>query len=180
VKDWQPLKFEELSEDTQQVLNILNQESDLACVLIGASYLAELLASTLKVAFIETRISQKILNPQNGAIGGFVTRADLAYCLGLIKKKAYNDLLKIAEIRNLFAHKHLKLDFGEANVRKACNELQSWRLILLGEEEELEIEATIEQMRVKARNQFNLSVVFLGTRIHLDALSKLERKKRME
>jgi DNA-binding MltR family transcriptional regulator len=177
VKRWRPLKLEELSEDTKKVYDILNQESDLACVLIGTSYLAELLASTIKVSFIESSVSEKILDPQRGAVGGFATRADLAYCLGLIGKSAYQDLIKVAEIRNLFAHKHLALDFADSTVRKACEELQAWRLLPWGEEEELQIEASQEQIRVRARNQFNVSVVLLGSRIHVDAFSKRQERK---
>ena len=178
VKGWRPLKLEELSGDTQKVYHALNEESDLACVLIGTSYLAELLASTLKVSFIETSVSEKILDPQRGAVGGFVTRADIAYCLRLIDKSAYQDIIKLAEIRNLFAHKHVALDFGDATIRKACEELQSWRILLLGEKEELPIDATEEQMRVRARNQFNMSVVLLGSRIHIHALSKRQERKK--
>lgn len=178
MKRWRSLKLEELSESTQKVYDILNQESDLACVLIGTSYLAELLASTIRVSFIESSVSEKILDPQRGAVGGFATRADLAYCLGLIGKSAYQDLIKVAEIRNLFAHKHLALDFGVATIRKACEELQAWRVLLLGEEEELPIEATQEQMRIRARDQFNMSVVLLSSRIHVDALSKRQNKKK--
>jgi DNA-binding MltR family transcriptional regulator len=179
MKGWRPLKLEELSIDTQKVFDILNEESDLACVLIGTSYLSELLASTLKVAFIESSISERILDPQRGAVGGFATRADLAYSLGLISKSVYQDLIKVAEIRNLFAHKHLALDFGEDTIRKACGELQAWRFFLIDEEEELTAKASQEQMHLQARNQFNISVVLVGSRIHIDALSKRQVKKRI-
>ena len=58
MKGWRTLKLDELSNDVQKVYDILNQESDLACVLIGTSYLSELLASTLKGAFIDSSISE--------------------------------------------------------------------------------------------------------------------------
>jgi DNA-binding MltR family transcriptional regulator len=130
------------------------------------------------VSFIETRISEKILDPQRGAIGGFASRADLAYCLGLIGKNDYQDLIKVAEIRIFFAHKHLALDFGDTTVREGCEGLQAWRVLLLGEEEELPIEITQEQMRVRARNRFNMSVILLGSRIHVNALSKRQERKK--
>ena len=177
MKNWKPIKLEELSKDTQKVYNILNEESDLACVLIGTSYLAELLASTIKIAFIETSVSQKILDPQRGMIGGFASRADLAYCLGIINKTNYQDLLKIAEIRNKFAHKHLALDFGNTTIRKICAELKTWQMLLLDKKEETTEKLTQEQMRSYTRNQFNMSVVLLGSRIHLNALSKRQEKK---
>lgn len=178
MKRWQPIKLEDLSGDTKAVFETLNEGSDLTCVLIGTSYLAELLANTLKVSFIESRVSEKLLDPQRGAIGGFATRADLAYCLGLISKTVYRDLVKVAEIRNKFAHNHLALDFGDISVRNKCDELESWRFVLLGEKEEVPIEPTPEQVRMRTRNQFKLSVVFMGTRIHLDALSKEVQSKK--
>ncbi len=177
MKQWKPLKLEELSEDTKKVYEVLNDESDLACVMIGTSYLAELLATILKVLFIETNVSEKILDPKRGAVGGFVTRADLAYCLGLIHKSAYQDLIKIAEIRNQFAHRHFALDFSETTVRKSCDELQAWRVLLLGKDGDLSDELTLGHAPTRARIQFNTSVVLLGTRIHLDALSKKSKIK---
>jgi DNA-binding MltR family transcriptional regulator len=169
---WKPIKLEDLSEDTRRVYDILNDESDLACVLIGTGYLAELLASTIKVGFIESSISESLLDPQRGAVGGFATRADLAYCLGLIGKDVYQDLIKVAEVRNIFAHNHLALSFADCAVRKICDELKAWRFMLLGENEEVTADPTLEQIQMRARNQFKLSVVFVGMRIHVDALSR--------
>jgi DNA-binding MltR family transcriptional regulator len=178
MKRWQPLKLEDLSEDTRKVYDILNRESDFACVLIGTSYLAELLASAINVSFIESSVSEKLLDPQRGAVGGFATRADLAYCLGLISKNVYQDLIRVAEIRNMFAHKHLALDFGDSTIRKTCEELQAWRFVLLGEKEEVPAEPSPKQIQMRARNQFKLSVVFVSSRIHVDALSKRAQSKK--
>ncbi len=178
MKGWQPIKLEDLSEDTKAVFETLNEGSDLACVLIGTSYLSELLASAVKVSFIESSVSEKLLDPQRGALEGFATRADLAYCLGLINKTVYQDLIRVAEIRNMFAHKHLALDFRDSSVRKTCDELQSWRPVLLGEKEELLVEPTPGQIQMRARNQFKLSAVFMGSRIHVDALGKKVQSKK--
>ncbi len=174
---WQPLKLEDLSKDTKKIFETLNEGSDLACVLIGTSYLAELLASAIKVSFIESTVSDKLLDPQRGAVGGLATRADLAYCLGLVNKNVYRDLIKVAEIRNLFAHRHLALDFGDSTIIEACEELRAWRFVLvLDEEEEVPDKPTPEQIQMRARNQFKLSVVFIGSRIHVDALGKKAQK----
>jgi len=97
MKRWKPINIEELSSDTKIVFDVLNDESDLACVLIGTSYLSELLANIIEASFIETSISGKLLDPQSGAIGQFATRADLAYCLDLINKKVYQDLCIVAK-----------------------------------------------------------------------------------
>jgi hypothetical protein len=39
MKSWRPINIEELTDDTKKVFDVLNDESDLACVLIGTSYL---------------------------------------------------------------------------------------------------------------------------------------------
>lgn len=169
---WRPLNLSELSEDTQNVYNVLSNESDLACVLIGTSYLAELLASVLREHFIATSIAERILDPQRGAIGGFATRADLAYCLGLIQKYIYQDLTKVSEIRNRFAHKHVALDFNDPDIKARCQDLQAWRILVLDENESPPPELTEEQNRVEVRNQFNLTVILIGSRIHVDAVSR--------
>ena len=166
---WRPQELEQLSEDTQRVLDVLNNESDLACVLIGTSYLAELLASMLKAKFNNTSVADKILGPQRGVIGGFATRCDLAYCLALITKDIYQDLIKIAEIRNRFAHKHVALSFDDSDVQYQCSQLRAWRIILDNPEDESPEVSTQNADRI-ARNQFVLSVVLLGSRIHVDAL----------
>lgn len=176
MKRWKPINIEELSDDTKKVFDVLNDESDLACVLIGTSYLSELLANIIDVSFIDTSISGKLLNPQGGAIGQFAVRADLAYCLGLINKSVYQDLGIVAVIRNMFAHKHLALDFSDKNIINNCEKLKAWRILQRGEEESVELSQ--EQMRVQARNQFNFSVVLISQRMHLSVLSKKKQRNK--
>ncbi|MDN5353584.1 MAG: hypothetical protein PWQ09_340 [Candidatus Cloacimonadota bacterium] len=177
MKNWKPIKLEELSGDTQKVYDVLNTESDLACVLIGTSYLSELLANMIQESFIKSNISGKLLDPRGGSIGQFSTRADLAYCLGLIKKSIYQDLSKIAVIRNMFAHKHVSLDFNDNNVRDRCGELEAWRIMQDKDAEEIE-EPSLKQIHDLTRNQFNLSVILIGTRIHLGVLSKINSQNK--
>jgi hypothetical protein len=70
MKRWRPLKLEELSADTQKVYDVLNKESDLACVLIGTSYLSELLASTIKASFMKRVYQKKSLIRNVGQLEG--------------------------------------------------------------------------------------------------------------
>ena len=176
MKRWKPINIKELSDDTKKVFDVLNDESDIACVLIGTSYLSELLANIIEASFIDTSISGKLLDPQCGVIGQFAVRADLAYCLGLINKNFYQDLGIVAVIRNMFAHKHLALDFSDEIVRNKCGELKAWKILQSGEEKDAELSQ--KQLRVQARNQFNMSVILMGQRIHVDVLStKNQRNK---
>lgn len=169
-----PIPTEQLSVETRHLFDVLNNESDLACVVIGAAFIDTALASLLARKFIASSVSDKML-ASTGVLGTFSTRADLAYCLGLIKKKSqYKDILIVGRIRNQFAHNHLKLSFKEPEIRELCNQLNEWRVVSLEEEkfgiQTILLEATEEQLQNIARNQFNLSVTFLANWILLYAL----------
>lgn len=165
-----PIHIEQLSSDTQAVFDVLNEEPDLACVLIGTNFLDQIVASLLKQKFIRSSVADKILNPTGGALGTFSARSDLVYCLGFIEKKQYQDLCQIAEIRNRFAHGHLLLSFGDPRIRKLCNQLTSWEVLLQEEEQEMAEDPTDQMLKTEARNKFNLSVVILGNRLLIKAI----------
>jgi len=130
-------------------------------------------------AALKTLLSEKLLNPSSvteklldgrGALGTFSARADLAYCLGIVRKHHYNDLCLVMAIRNQFAHKHLQLAFDDPTVREKCDRLNEWKVILHGEEQDTTSEPTPKQLSTKARSQFTLSVVFLSNWLLIAAL----------
>jgi len=112
-----------LSKDGRKAFEATSQESDLACALILASYIDQCLASLLQAFLIESSITEKLLDPNGGLLGSFEARAQLAYTLALISKPEYQNLNRIAQIRNLFAHSHFDIKFEEAAVEKLCNDL---------------------------------------------------------
>ena len=113
---------ETLSEDSRQLYDVLNEESDVACVLIGTSYLDQTLASLLERYFIESKITAKFLHP-HGPLGSLNSRSELGYCLGLISKAFNNNVSHIAEIRNKFAHRHLLLTFETEEITTIIEKL---------------------------------------------------------
>ncbi|OGQ86580.1 MAG: hypothetical protein A2512_10940 [Deltaproteobacteria bacterium RIFOXYD12_FULL_56_24] len=171
------VKFEELNSDTQAVYDVLNGESDLPCILIGTNFLDQILASLVEQTFIKSSVAQKMLNPNGGCIGTFSARTDLAYCLELINKKQYHDLVAIGEIRNKFAHSHLALSFMDQEIMEKCNQLVAWQIFTLGNADEPQPEnITNKMLGMEAKNQFKLSVVFLGNQLSLNFL-EIRRKK---
>lgn len=156
------LPVENLSGDTQKLFDVLNEGSDLACVLVAASFLDECLRSLLRRHFVDSDIAEDLLNPTNGALGTFASRSDTAYCLGLINLRQRDDLRIIARIRNLFAHSHLEITFGSqaaidfANNLIYCDALQSTGLFINIPD------PTMEQIRSNARGRFVLTVTLLG------------------
>lgn len=161
--------LEQLSSDTRQLLEVLNGESDLVCVVVGAAFLDTALATLLAAKLLKSRVTEKLLAP-SGVLGTFQARADLAYCLELISEERYQDLCFIAAIRNEFAHSHLQLTFRESGVQKLCARLQEYRILLHGEDEDVSSMPTEKELTIRARNQFNLSVTFLSNWLLISAL----------
>lgn len=167
------LKPEQLSADVQRLFEVLNEESDLPCVLIGISFLDETVRSILSRSLLAGSTSERLLSPLGGAIGEFSTRCDLGYCLRLIKKDYYSDLRKLAEIRNVFAHNYLGTDFGDSEIQGKCRELLTPDLLKtvapkLGRRLE---ELNEDERKVDARNRFTASVAMLSNFLLTDALS---------
>ena len=109
-------EVETLSEESKQLYDVLNNESDLGCVLIVASYIDHALASLLKRHFIESRAVDKLLEAPRGSISTFASRCDLVYCLGLIPKSFYQNLETLGKIRNTFTHSYLPLRLADDNI----------------------------------------------------------------
>lgn len=117
--------IQKLSSESEinKLFDVINEESDLACVLIATSYIDQALASLLENFFIKGNTSGQLLSPVGGALGNFAARADIAYCLGLIPKGLYQNLRTIGEIRNAFAHHYLALSFSDQQVIELTNRL---------------------------------------------------------
>jgi hypothetical protein len=116
-------EIEQLSEESKHLYGVLNNESDLACVLIASSYLDYALASLLKRHFIKSGLVKKLLDPPRGAISTFAMRSDLAYCLGLIPSGLRQNLATIGDIRNSFAHYYLALTLDSEDIAKLVDAL---------------------------------------------------------
>ncbi len=115
ARDIKFIATDDLNNQNKDFYKSINEGSDLACVLISTSYLDQCLATLLGKHFIVSKTSQNILDPRRGSIGTFSSRNDLAYCLGLISKKIYQNIKTAGDIRNAFAHSHLSLGFGDVS-----------------------------------------------------------------
>lgn len=173
MKRIEPVQLGQLTADIQAVFDVLNEESDLACVLTGANFLDQILASLLKHTFIKSSVADRILNPARGLLGSYSARSDLAYCINLVEKRQYQDLRKIGEIRNRVAHSHLSLGFDDCHVGAMCNELQACKLVPWRVKLEPGEQPSEEVLRESARSKFKLSVVIIGQSL----LAKAETNK---
>ncbi|MDQ0423114.1 DNA-binding MltR family transcriptional regulator [Peteryoungia aggregata LMG 23059] len=157
---------ESLSSETEALYQVLNEESDLAAILIGVAFIDACLASLLEKKFVAGETSSALLN--EGPLGSMMSRAQLCYAMGLIPKKWYQDLRTLAEMRNRVAHNHLALSFEDHDIASHCGRLSSY-VSVMGSDAE-------------GRNRFILCVVMLSNFLILDALSlqQLGRPTRRE
>ncbi|MEN6299632.1 MAG: MltR family transcriptional regulator [Anaerolineaceae bacterium] len=89
------------------------------------SVLRELLASFM---IEDKKATDELLGREEGSdgpISSFGARIVAAYCLGLISRMEYEDLLLIKKIRNKFAHKNFGFTFENSEIIKWCNKLQT-------------------------------------------------------
>jgi len=172
---------EELSKDAQSVFTVVSDSSDLACVLIISSFLDQCLVSLLSNYFIQSKVADTLLDPTKGIIGTISSRNSLCYCLGLISKTLYENLRIVIEIRNLFAHSHLKMDFSNGEISKRCFKL-TWPTIAeavryspgKGSAPVTEIFSKFEHPRVK----YSLIGVMIGQRLLVDSIGVEHRKRK--
>jgi DNA-binding MltR family transcriptional regulator len=112
----------ELSGDSKALYDAVNDEKDIACVLISTSFLDEMLKQILAKFFIDSTTSGALL-AHTGIVGTMHSRAQLAYCVGLIPKGVFQNLERLGTIRNKFAHSHLSLTFSDPEVISLCEKL---------------------------------------------------------
>lgn len=145
----------QLSEQTVKLYAVLNEEKDLAVILIGTSFIDACLKSLLEAQFLEgADTSERLLQP-SGIIGSFRARTDLCYVLGLIPKSYQRDLIALGEIRNRVAHHHLDMDFSDPIISTKVDELT------------VRIQGALADATGRAK--FTLSVVMLANMLILNA-----------
>lgn len=106
------------------------QNNDRSIVIVGLAYIEDLLTYCLE-NFLPSNSStvSKILS-HRGFLGTFLSKVDMLYCLGFIDKVIKTDLEKLAEIRNLFAHK-TTISFEDNNVKQKCLAFKWYEILMM-------------------------------------------------
>lgn len=171
-----PTTIDNLIVDTQKVFDVLNHDSDIACILIGTSYLSELLGSAIRTALRRCNTAENLLTPGKGILGNFKSRVDLAYCLKIISVEDKKDLDAIGNIRNSFAHLHLSFGFKNKEVEAELRKLSAWKLKTDFSEinSDPEIESTPEYCHLPqtTREKFIIALVMIKNRIISQAVDR--------
>jgi DNA-binding MltR family transcriptional regulator len=145
----------ELDQDSKDLNEAMNGQSPLACVLIGVSALEQAITTILGGFFISGSTSDGLLDPRGRL--DFSVRCKLAYSLGLIPKSSFQNLGKLGEIRNIFAHNHLHSDWSHPEVVKLCGDLRS----PLDEPDVPSAIANLRTVLEKPREKFIITVALL-------------------
>ena len=111
--------IEQLSSESKELYELLSTEADFPCVVVSLSFIDQCLASLLHTFFIDGSTADRLLD-HRGALGSFIARVDLSYCLGLITKELFQNLHVLGEIRNVFAHSRFKLSFDSPRIKDLC------------------------------------------------------------
>lgn len=97
-------KNERMAENMQTFYFQMKEESDRGAVIVSAALIDEILLEILKKRLLPASNPKNDELFKNGSLTDFGARAHLAYRIGLIRKSARDSLLRIAQIRNTFAH----------------------------------------------------------------------------
>jgi DNA-binding MltR family transcriptional regulator len=174
-------RIEELSEESQVLLEIMYGEPDMACVLIGTSYLEQTLASLLERFFIKGNTAKKLLDSRGGTLGSFQSRADVGYCLGLIPKSLYQNLSVVGEIRNRFAHSYLSLSLDDPEIARMIETLTFpiFKEVVTAEGR-AHNQDYLSARVTDSRERFRLVVVMMVSRLLLTGLSVEHRPRQSQ
>jgi len=99
---------------------MLLEESDRGCVLIGAAALDNAMEDLLRQIFsADPAILKKSVEPllePNGPLGSYSAKTQVLNALGLLTLDIYGDLERIRKIRNRFAHVRDPVSFDDQSV----------------------------------------------------------------
>jgi hypothetical protein len=105
------------------------ENNDRAIVIVGLSYIDDLLLKCLENFFPEKSKTVRKMLANNGILGSYSAKVDILYSLGFIDKILKTDLDNLGKIRNEFAHK-IKVSFEDESISKLCY-LFKWHKVIL-------------------------------------------------
>ncbi len=150
---------------------MMNRERPLPCVLLAGAHLEQALAGLLTAFFIEGSNTVKSIFDDGNTLDTVRSRADVAYCLGLLSRTNYVNAVLISEIRRLFAHAHVEIDFSHPEILKQCDRLESPVLL------EPSAASSFLELAKDTRARFSIISVMLINKMMTDASGIKRRPK---
>jgi DNA-binding MltR family transcriptional regulator len=122
------------SQNWQGLIAEFKHTSDRTNAILGSTYLQNHLGSLIGCFFVDHPDSSNYLLDTEKCLGGFGTRINAAYALGLISPNEYHDLMLIFKIRDIFINELNNTQFSDDAIRKKCYQLKIPREIIRPEE----------------------------------------------
>jgi DNA-binding MltR family transcriptional regulator len=113
--NYQPEK-DEVFGDLNRLQRILDQLDERGLILALAAFAEEALGDLIRAFLIPGETAAQLLDGFNAPLGTFSARTKMAYSLGLITKRQYEDLDHVRRIRNEFAHRWEPTSFVDQKI----------------------------------------------------------------
>lgn len=152
--------------DFQGFLDEFQTESDRAAAVVGTAYLSQSLRQIIATTLVDDDKLLDVLLEPGRPLGNLWSRTQVAYSMVLISEDEYDDLNKIREIRNRFAHDLQGLRFSDKWAKDMCTTLNR-----PGELSKL------APLAADGRTLFNVTVAMLHTQM-LNRIGEQERRER--
>jgi hypothetical protein len=120
--------------DLEAFIKYFTRHTDRGAALAAVANLDHILGEALKARLVDDIDVVVPLFRPDSMFGGYGARVRLAYITSMIKKGTYQDLIKIGDIRNAFAHRMEHLDFNNREIKGKCSGLKMLVAIRKGDE----------------------------------------------
>jgi len=160
-KLWTPEQLETAFSDVKKAFK---NKAPLSCAILGAAYVEKWLGAALRNALIPQEELAKKLFGTGGVLENCGAQNDIAFAIDLISKEAHDNIARINDIRNCFAHSHEHLRFEESGIAPKCGNLTFYI------SSSNEAEAFKLKYVKKPRMAFSLCVTLTG--LYLNATAK--------
>ncbi|NEI70944.1 hypothetical protein GR212_15275 [Rhizobium lusitanum] len=141
-------------EVDKSIIDEIENGSDRACAIAGHAYIESLLPKALRAHLIESEEDWKILfgsDRRQGPVSSHGIVIRLAYLTGLISTPLKADLLRLKNIRNMFAHKADINSFEHADIVRITSKFE---VLTIG----IRTEALATQRAPSSRRKFEIAI----------------------
>lgn len=105
------------------IAEIEQTKSDRATVIVATSVVEKDLVKAIEIRMVPDARETSMLFKHSGPLGPFEAKVHLAYLMGMIDGPLRDDLTRIGDIRNRFAHQVEPLRFNSHAIHALCDAL---------------------------------------------------------
>jgi hypothetical protein len=100
--------------------------TDRSAALVAAADLDQTLEDVILIRFVDLNLDEhnELFRGLAAPLGTFAAKIRIGYALGIYGQLTRADLLKISQVRNVFAHASVRVDFETEEISDACRSLK--------------------------------------------------------